>query len=147
MPLFLSHVAVKIRGLCSVYIVYSAKTAVAIQSNISVATEADRKSARPMEKSCATRTFCSQLASWDTLYLYETSEHVLQILFINCNYWKQLISTFMQLILGERNEKWTVWHSDWYKKSKDLVPHCKFWELGVMLQVSYINERLKKSTF
>ncbi len=26
MPLFLSHVAVKIRGLCSVYIVYGAKT-------------------------------------------------------------------------------------------------------------------------
>ncbi len=25
MPLFLSHVAVKIRGLCSVYIVYGAK--------------------------------------------------------------------------------------------------------------------------
>ncbi len=36
---------------------------VAIQKNISVATEADEKSARPMDKS-----FCSQMASWDTQY-------------------------------------------------------------------------------
>ncbi len=43
-----------------------------IQKNISVAVETRRKSARLMEKSCATRAFCSQPVSWDTQYQYET---------------------------------------------------------------------------
>ncbi len=41
---------------------------VAIQRNISVATEVDEKSATQMDKSCVTRTICSQMASWDIQY-------------------------------------------------------------------------------
>ncbi len=62
---------------------------VAIQKNISVATKADEKSVRLMDKNCVTRTFCSQLASWDTRYQYETSELVVETLRINFNRWKK----------------------------------------------------------
>ncbi len=67
----------------------ASRPTVDIQNNISVTMEADGKSARPMEKSCVTRMFCSQLASWNTQYQYETSEHVIQTRLINSYYRKQ----------------------------------------------------------
>ncbi len=81
---------------------------------------------KQMEKSCVTRTFSSQPLLWDTQYQYETSEIVVQTLFINSNYWKQLTSTFMRLFLEKHNEKWTMWHSDWWEKNEDFVRHCTF---------------------
>ncbi len=63
---------------------------------------------RLMEKSCVTRTFYSQLVSWDTQYQYETSEVVVQTPLINSNYWKQLITTFTRPFLVDYNVKWTM---------------------------------------
>ncbi len=75
-----------------------------IENNISVAVEADGKSARLMEKSCVTRTFCSHQDE------YETSELVDQTLL---NLWFklclsiiiQLVGTFMRNFLGGCDEK------------------------------------------
>ncbi len=49
----------------------------------------------------------------------------------------------MRLFLGGCNEKSTVRHPDQWKKGRDFVLHCTFWELGVMLQVSNMNESLR----
>ncbi len=81
---------------------------VAVQRNISVATEADKRSARPMDKSCVTSTFCSQLVSWDTQYYYETSELVVQTLLINFKHGNNFKNYITRFFLGECDEKLTV---------------------------------------
>ncbi len=91
---------------------------VAIQTS-----EADKKSARPMEKSCVTRTFCFQLASWDAQCWYETLDLVIQTLLINSNYWNHFNKRIMQLFLGRCDEKLTVAHADQWKNGQDFVLH------------------------
>ncbi len=118
-----------------------------VQKNINVATKADGKSARLLEKSCATRTFCSRLASWDTQYRYEISERVVQTVLINSNYWKQLISTFTWLFLWGHDEKWALSQSRLMEKKWKFCTNGTFWGLGVILQVSNINGKLKESVF
>ncbi len=78
---------------------------VAIQRNISVATEADEKRAKPMDKSCVTKTFCSQLTSWDTRYKYETPELEVQTPLITFNHWKIILNYIIRFFLGGCDEK------------------------------------------
>ncbi len=52
-----------------------------------------------------TRTFSSQPALWDNQSQYESLELVVQSMLINYNYRKQLMNTFMQLLLGGHHEK------------------------------------------
>ncbi len=41
---------------------------------------------------------------------------VVQTLFINSNYWKQLLINTLRHFLRDRDEKWIVRHLDWWKK-------------------------------
>ncbi len=72
---------------------------------------------------------------------------MVQALLTNFNPRKHFKNYIVQFFLRGRDEKLTVWHSDIWKKGQDFVLHCTFWELGVTLQVSNMNERLKESAF
>ncbi len=59
---------------------------------------------------------------------------------LSINFLNYIIQFFLEVC----DEKLTVWHPDQWKKSRDFVLHCTFWGLRAMLQVSNINERLKR---
>ncbi len=49
--------------------------------------------------------------------------------------------------LGRCDEKLTEWHPDQWNNGQNVELHPTFWGLGVVLQVSNMNERLMESAF